>query len=113
MVTTYALTNLQQRGIMFVKPGDEVYAGQVVGQYIKNGDLVVNVCKTKHLTNVRKSFSDITVGLTPAKIMSLDEIIEYLGADELLEVTPQSLRVRKKELNHHTRQKTAKREKKL
>jgi GTP-binding protein len=113
MVTTYALTNLQQRGIMFIKPGDEVYAGQVVGQYIKNGDLVVNVCKTKHLTNVRKSFSDITVGLTPAKIMSLDEIIEYLGADELLEVTPQSLRIRKKELNHHTRQKTAKREKKL
>ena len=113
MVTTYALTNLQQRGIMFVKPGDKVYAGQVVGQYIKNGDLVVNVCKAKHLTNVRKSFSDITVGLTPPKIMSLDAIIEYLGADELLEVTPQSLRIRKKELNHHTRQKTARREKKL
>ena len=113
MVTTYALTNLQQRGIMFVKPGDKVYAGQVVGQYIKNGDLVVNVCKAKHLTNVRKSFSDITVGLTPPKIMSLDAIIEYLGADELLEVTPQSLRIRKKELNHHTRQKTARREKTL
>lgn len=112
-VTTYALTNLQQRGIMFVRPGDEVYGGQVVGQYVKNDDLVVNVCKTKHLTNMRKSFSDIVVGLTPARIMSLDETIEYLGADELLEVTPKSLRVRKKELHHETRQRATKREKRL
>jgi GTP-binding protein len=108
-VTSYALTNLQQRGTMFVAPGDEVYAGQVVGQYIRDDDLVVNVCKTRHLTNHRKSFAEINVGLTPPRLMSLDEAIEYLGRDELLEVTPRSLRVRKKVLNHETRQKTAKR----
>ncbi|MEW5957787.1 MAG: translational GTPase TypA, partial [Chloroflexota bacterium] len=108
-VTSYALNNLQQRGLMFVTPGDEVYAGQVVGQYIRDDDLVINVCKTKHLTNHRKSFAEINVGLTPPRIMSLDEAIEYLGSDELLEVTPRSLRVRKKVLNHESRQKTARR----
>jgi GTP-binding protein len=107
-VTTYALTNLQERGILFVSPEDEVYSGQVVGQYTRNSDLVVNVCKTKHLTNHRKSFAEITVGLTPPRIMSLDEAIEYLGTDELLEVTPRSLRVRKKVLNHDVRQKATK-----
>ncbi len=110
-VTSYALNNLQQRGVMFITPGDEVYAGQVVGQYIRDDDLVVNVCKTKHLTNHRKSFAEINVGLTPPRLMSLDEAIEYLGRDELLEVTPRSLRVRKKVLNHDIRQKTAKRAK--
>ncbi|MBN1219007.1 MAG: translational GTPase TypA [Anaerolineae bacterium] len=106
-VTTYALTNLQERGILFVSPDDHVYNGQVVGQYSRNNDLIVNVCKTKHLTNHRKSFAEITVGLTPPRIMSLDEAIEYLGTDELLEVTPRSLRIRKKMLNHETRQKVA------
>jgi GTP-binding protein len=98
---------------MFVTPGDEVYAGQVVGQYVKNDDLVVNVCKAKHLTNMRKSFSDIVIGLTPPRLMSLDETIEYLGPDELLEVTPKSLRIRKKELRHDVRQRAAKKEKQL
>jgi GTP-binding protein len=107
-VTTYALTNLQERGMLFVSPEDEVYGGQVVGQYSRNSDLVVNVCKTKHLTNHRKSFAEINVGLTPPRIMSLDEAIEYLGTDELLEVTPHSLRVRKRELKHDIRQKAAK-----
>jgi GTP-binding protein len=108
-VTTYALTNLQERGMLFVSPEDEVYSGQVVGQYNRNSDLVVNVCKTKHLTNHRKSFAEINVGLTPPRLMSLDEAIEYLGTDELLEVTPHSLRVRKKELKHDVRQKEARR----
>jgi GTP-binding protein len=108
-VTSYALTNLQQRGTMFIAPGDEVYAGQVVGQYIRDDDLVVNVCKTRHLTNHRKSFAEINVGLTPPHILSLDDAIEYLGSDELLEVTPHALRVRKKLLNHESRQKLAKR----
>ena len=110
-VTTYALTNLQQRGILFVSPGDKVYGGQVVGQNARDEEMVVNVCKTKHLTNVRKSFSDITVGLTPPRILSLDESIEYLGADELLEVTPKSLRIRKRNLNHDLRARAIKREK--
>jgi len=107
-VTTYALTNLQQHGTLFVKPGEEVYNGQVVGQYVRNEDMVANVCKAKHLTNVRKSFSDIVVGLTPPRMLSLDEAIEYLGPDELLEVTPQSLRIRKQELDHNLRARAAK-----
>ncbi len=107
-VTAYALTNLQQRGVLFVRPGDEVYSGQIVGQNQRDSEMVVNVCKTKHLTNMRKSFSDITVGLTPPRIMSLDENIEYLEADELLEVTPKSLRLRKRILNHDKRIRTAK-----
>lgn len=111
-VTTYALTNLQQRGILFVRPGDEVYGGQVVGQHIRNEDLVINVCKAKHLTNMRKSYSDIVVGLTPPRILSLDDAIEYLGGDELLEITPQSLRVRKKELDHNIRHRALKKAKK-
>jgi len=111
-VTSYALTNAQQRGILFVKPGDEVYAGQVVGQHTRGDDLVINVCKTKHLTNHRKAFAEITTGLTPPRILSLDEAIEYLGDDELLEVTPKSLRIRKKELDHNARHKVMKSKKK-
>lgn len=107
-VTSYALMNLQERGILFVTPEDQVYAGQVVGQYSREDDLVVNVCKTKHLTNHRKSFAEINVGLTPPRILSLDEAIDYLGVDELLEVTPKSLRVRKKQLDHNVRQRAAK-----
>ncbi|GAB4408305.1 MAG: translational GTPase TypA [Anaerolineae bacterium] len=107
-VTSYALMNLQERGILFVTPEDQVYAGQVVGQYSREDDLVVNVCKTKHLTNHRKSFAEINVGLTPPRILSLDEAIDYLDVDELLEVTPKSLRVRKKQLDHNMRQRAAK-----
>ncbi len=112
-VTSYALTNAQQRGILFVKPGDEVYAGQVVGQHTRGDDLIINVCKAKHLTNHRKAFADITTGLTPPRILSLDEAIEYLGDDELLEVTPKSLRIRKKVLDHNTRHKAVKQAKKV
>lgn len=107
-VTSYALMNLQERGILFVTPEDQVYAGQVVGQYSREDDLVVNVCKTKHLTNHRKSFAEINVGLTPPRILSLDEAIDYLDVDELLEVTPHALRVRKKQLDHNVRQRAAK-----
>jgi GTP-binding protein len=111
-VSAYALTNLQQRGTLFVKPGDEVYGGQVVGQYIRDDELVVNVCKTKHLTGHRATTTGgIDPGLVPARILSLDEAIEYLSQDELLEVTPESLRIRKRELNHEVRQKAAKRAK--
>jgi GTP-binding protein len=107
-VMTYALTNLQQRGAMFVSPGDHVYVGQVTGEHIRDNDLVVNVCKAKHLTNHRQSTSEITIGLTPPRILSLDDAIEYLGGDELLEVTPRSLRIRKKVLSHEERYKARK-----
>lgn len=111
MVTAYALTGLAQRGTFFVKPGDEVYAGQVVGENIREDELVVNVCRQKQLTNHRAAPTAITEGLTPARIMSLDDAIEHLNDDDLLEVTPASLRIRKRELRHDMRMKQAKRSK--
>lgn len=112
-VSGYALEHLTQRGTFFVKPGDEVYAGQIVGQHIRDDEeLVINVCRTKHLTGHRAVPKAIAEALSTPRVMSLDDCIEYLGKDELLEVTPNSLRIRKKELNHELRQKTAKKEKK-
>ncbi len=111
MVTAYALTNLAQRGSFFVKPGDQVYAGQVVGENIREDELVVNVCRLKQLTNHRAAPTSITEGLTPARIMSLDDAIEYLNDDDLLEVTPASLRIRKRILKHDLRAKESKRTK--
>ncbi|PIE82486.1 MAG: translational GTPase TypA [Chloroflexi bacterium] len=108
-VSAYALANLQQRGTFFVKPGEEVYAGQVVGENIRNDELVVNVCRTKHLTNHRASPTAVAEQLTPPRIMSLDDAIEHLTDEDLLEVTPDSLRIRKKTLRHDIRQKRAKR----
>jgi GTP-binding protein len=108
-VSGYALQHLQQRGTFFVRPGDEVYTGQVVGQNIRGEDLVINVCRSKNLTNHRGTPTSIIEALSPPRIMSLDDAIDYLSDDELLEVTPASLRIRKKELRHDIRQKTAKR----
>lgn len=111
-VSAYALQGLQQRGTFFVLPADEIYKGQVVGQHIRNEDLVVNVCKTKVLTKVRSGPTAIVEALHTPRIMSLDESIEYLAADDLLEVTPMALRIRKKELRHEIRQRDIKRAKK-
>ena len=92
---TYGLFNAQDRGPLFVGPGTQVYEGMVVGYTPKSDDIVVNVCKKKHITNMRASGSDEALRLTPVKRMSLEEMIEFLGEDEILEVTPKSLRVRK------------------
>jgi GTP-binding protein len=108
VVVGYALQHLVQRGAFFVSPGDEVYAGQVVGQHIRYEELVVNVCKAKNLTNHRGAPTSIVEGLAPPRNMSLDDAIDYLGKDELLEITPKSLRIRKKFLKHDVRQKGAK-----
>lgn len=108
-VMAYALQHLTQRGTFFVKPGDEVYGGQVVGQNIRNEELVLNTNKSKVLTKTRSGPGAMVEALTAPRVMSLDESIEYLGKDELLEVTPTSLRIRKKELTHTTRQRAAKR----
>ena len=108
-VSAYALTHLTSRGVFFVAPADEVYAGQVVGEHIRDDELVVNVCRTKNLTGHRAVPKAIVEALPPPRLMSLDEAIEYLHEDELLEVTPHSLRIRKKELHHSLRQKGAKR----
>lgn len=91
----YALNNLQSRGRFFIAPQDEVYAGQVIGEHTKDNDLVVNVCKSKKLTNMRASGSDDKVALAPPIIFSLEDALEYIKADEYVEVTPNSMRMRK------------------
>ncbi|MCL2751356.1 MAG: translational GTPase TypA [Firmicutes bacterium] len=96
---SYGLFNAQERGVLFIGPGVPVYAGMVVGANPKNDDLVVNVCKKKHLTNMRASGSDEALRLTPPKNMSLEEALEFLADDELLEITPKSIRIRKKILD--------------
>jgi GTP-binding protein len=112
-VTAYALVNAQQRGTFFVSPGDEVYEGMVVGENIRPEDLPLNVCRAKQLTNFRAKPSETTDGLTPARQLSLDDYIEFLADDELLEVTPTSLRVRKRILNTEVRIRETKRLKQM
>ena len=99
----YGIFNVQDRGTMFITPGTEVYAGMVVGQNPKGEDISVNVCKTKHLTNTRASGSDDALRLVPPRILSLEEALEFLAEDELLEVTPKSIRIRKRQLDHNLR----------
>ena len=99
----YGLFNAQERGPLFIGGGVPVYAGMVVGENPKGGDIVVNVCKKKHLSNCRASGSDEALRLTPPKIMSLEDAIEFLADDELLEVTPKSIRIRKIILDHTMR----------
>ncbi len=110
-VKAYALEHLQQRGTFFVEPSDEIYAGQVMGQNIRYEDLVINVCKAKNATGHRATPKSLADSLAPATILSLDDAIEYLSLDELLEVTPTSLRIRKKDLNHDRRMRAEKRRK--
>lgn len=95
----YGLFNAQDRGTLFIGPGEKVYSGMVIGQSAKPEDIELNVCKTKHLTNTRASGSDEALKLTPPKILSLEQALEFIDTDELLEVTPKSLRIRKKILD--------------
>ena len=96
---TYGLFNAQERGTLFIGPGVKVYSGMVVGQSPKAEDIEINVCKTKKLTNTRSSSADEALKLTPPKIMSLEQALDFIDTDELLEVTPESLRIRKKILD--------------
>jgi GTP-binding protein len=105
----YALDTAQERGSLFVGPGVEVYEGMIIGEHQRPGDLAINVCKTKHLTGHRRSFAEEAIRLTPPRDMSLDKCIEFLTEDELLEVTPENLRLRKKTLNNDQRVKEQKR----
>ncbi len=107
----YGIFNAQERGIMFVTPGMDVYEGMVVGLSPKEGDIVVNVCKKKQLSNMRAAGHDENLKLVPAKIMSLEECLEYLADDELLEVTPKNLRIRKRILRKELRLKNENRNK--
>mgnify|MGYP001121564525 CR=1 FL=1 len=96
---TYGLFSAQERGTLFITPGEKVYAGMVIGETGKAEDIEINVCKTKHLTNTRSSSADDALKLTPPKVLSLEQALEFIDTDELLEVTPESLRIRKKILD--------------
>jgi len=109
--TAFGLKNAEERGVLFIEAGVEVYEGMVIGQHQRPGDLTVNVAKKKHLTNVRSSNRDVEVRLAPPRRLSLDEAMEYLGEDELLEVTPVSYRIRKRILNSEERGKLTKKAK--
>ncbi len=111
VASAYSLTNLKQRGTFFIPPGTEIYDGQVIGQHIRSGDLVVNPTKRKPGTGHRAAPTGEDEQLPPHRILSLDDAIEYLNADELLEATPGSLRIRKKELKQHLREKVARKAK--
>ncbi len=107
--TTFGLSNAEERGILFIPSQTQVYAGMIVGKHQREGDLVVNVCKVKQLTNMRSSTSDVGIRLTTPTTMSLDRSLEYIGPDELVEVTPKSVRMRKKELDAGMRRRSEKR----
>jgi len=103
----YALYNLQERGRMFTRPGDEVYEGQVVGIHARNNDLTVNPLKAKQLTNIRAAGSDENILLTPPVIFSLEQALEFIEGDELVEITPSAIRIRKRHLKEHERKRAA------
>ena len=96
---TYGLYSAQERGTLFIGAGEKVYSGMVIGENAKTDDIEVNVCKTKHLTNTRSSSADEALRLTPPTVLSLEQAIDFIDTDELLEVTPESLRIRKKILD--------------
>jgi len=104
---TYGLYNAQERGTLFIEPGEKVYSGMVVGQNGKGEDIELNVCKKKQLTNTRSSSADEALRLTPPKILSLEQALDFIDTDELLEVTPKSLRIRKKILDPTLRKRSA------
>jgi len=112
VATTYSLQNLEDRGIMFITPGTTVYEGMIVGEHSRENDLTVNVVRQKHMTNVRSATKDETVRLKSPRILSLEQAITYIEDDELCEITPKSIRMRKHVLNKSEREKHAKRERK-
>ena len=102
-VTAYALDQLADRGAMFVEPGEQVYGGQIVGEHCKDNDITVNITRQKKLTNMRASTKDASVTLKAARRMELETALEYIEHDELVEVTPQSIRFRKQFLKKDDR----------
>ncbi|ACM19119.1 translation-regulating membrane GTPase TypA [Geotalea daltonii FRC-32] len=106
--TAYSLDALQPRGVLFIGAGVEVYGGMIIGQHAKDNDLDVNPCKGKKLTNVRASGSDDAIKLTPPRLLTLEQALEFIDDDELVEVTPQSIRLRKKELDPNRRKRSSK-----
>jgi GTP-binding protein len=106
--TAYSIDKLQDRGSFFIDPGEEIYAGQILGEHIRPGDLVINVVKAKQLTNMRASGSDAAVRIAPAIKFSLEEALEFIQEDEYVEVTPKNIRLRKILLDRNDRERQAK-----
>ena len=104
----YAIDALQQRGTFFVDPNADCYEGMILGQHAKENDLVVNACKGKKLTNVRASGSDESIRLTPPRDLTLEQALEFIDTDELVEITPKSIRLRKRLLDENDRKKAHK-----
>jgi GTP-binding protein len=103
VATSYAIYNLQERGVIFISPGTEVYEGMIIGENARNSDLDVNIVKEKKLTNMRASTSDEAIRLVPPRLMNLEQALEFIKEDELVEVTPKSIRLRKKVLKANQR----------
>lgn len=103
VTTPYALQNVEERGTCYIGPAEKVYAGQIIGLNTRQEDMEINVCRAKQLTNMRSKSSDGTVQLTPPTIFSLEQCLDFIENDELLEVTPKNLRLRKKELDPNKR----------
>lgn len=108
VTNTYGMVNAQERGMLFIQPGEEVYEGQIVGQNAKPEDLEVNVCKEKRLTNMRSKGEGVSEGLNAPRIMGLENSLEYIGDDELVEVTPKSIRLRKRIMSAFERKRVRK-----
>jgi GTP-binding protein len=109
--TTYGIQSVEDRGVMFIHPGTEVYEGMIVGEHSRDNDIVVNICKEKHVTNVRSATKDDTVKLKTPRTLSLEQALEYLNDDEYCEVTPNSIRLRKRYLNKNERDRFEKQKK--
>ena len=101
--TSYGINSIQDRGVMFVSPGQPVYQGMVIGENARDMDMDVNPCKKKHVTNMRSSSSEEAIRLTPPRIFSLEQALEWINDDELVEVTPKNIRLRKTTLDRHER----------
>lgn len=109
--TTYGIMQVEDRGVIFVNAGTEIYEGMIVGEHNRENDITVNITKVKHATNVRSATKDQTTTMKKPRIMSLEEALEYLNEDEYLEVTPESIRLRKKILDKGERERVAKKRK--
>ena len=107
---TYGLYNAQERGSLFITPGTRVYEGMIVGENSRNEDIVVNVCRKKHVTNMRAAGSDEALRLTPPRVLSLEQALEFIADDELVEITPKNIRLRKKILDTERRAKAKSRQ---
>ncbi|HUI16076.1 MAG TPA: translational GTPase TypA, partial [Alphaproteobacteria bacterium] len=107
LAVAYALWNLEERGILFITPGEQVYDGMIIGEHSRDNDLQVNPLKGRQLTNFRAAGKEEAVRLTPPRLLTLEQAISYIADDELVEVTPTAIRLRKQYLNRHERKKEA------